>query len=72
MARAAPALVGTSCDSRADHPSGDPTPDRVPPGTTATPGASSSDVESWLAEAGFEDVTLDLSGAIGYFRGRKG
>ena len=36
------------------------------------PGASSSEVESWLAEAGFEDVTLDLSGAIGYFRGRKG
>ena len=36
------------------------------------PGASSADVQNWLAEAGFEDVTLDLSGAIGYFRGRKG
>ena len=35
------------------------------------PGASSTDVRDWLAEAGFEDVTLDLSGAIGYFRGRK-
>ena len=35
------------------------------------PGASSTDVQAWLVEAGFEDVTLDLSGAIGYFRGRK-
>ena len=35
------------------------------------PGASSTDVRAWLAEAGFEDITLDLSGAIGYFRGRK-
>ena len=35
------------------------------------PGASSDDVRTWLAEAGFEDVTLELSGAIGYFRGRK-
>jgi SAM-dependent methyltransferase len=35
------------------------------------PGASSSDVRTWLAEAGLEDVTVDLSGAIGYFRGRK-
>jgi SAM-dependent methyltransferase len=36
------------------------------------PGATSTDVRSWLAEAGLEDVTLELSGAIGYFRGRKG
>ena len=35
------------------------------------PGASSTDVTTWLDEAGFEDVTLELSGAIGYFRGRK-
>ena len=35
------------------------------------PGASSDDVRTWLGEAGFEDVTLELSGAIGYFRGRK-
>jgi hypothetical protein len=35
------------------------------------PGASSKDVHEWLDEAGFEDVTLELSGAIGYFRGRK-
>ena len=28
-------------------------------------------MSTWLAEAGFEDVTLELSGAIGYFRGRK-
>ena len=26
----------------------------------------------WLTEAGLEDVTLELSGAIGYFRGREG
>jgi ubiquinone/menaquinone biosynthesis C-methylase UbiE len=35
------------------------------------PGATTTDVRSWLAEAGLEDVTLELSGAIGYFRGRK-
>lgn len=36
------------------------------------PGASSADVRTWMGAAGFEDVTLELSGAIGYFRGRKG
>ncbi len=35
------------------------------------PGASTSDVRTWLDETGFEEVTLELSGAIGYFRGRK-
>jgi SAM-dependent methyltransferase len=33
------------------------------------PGATRDDVRTWLAEAGFTDVTLELSGAIGYFRG---
>jgi SAM-dependent methyltransferase len=35
------------------------------------PGATSTDVRTWLPAAGLEDVTLELSGAIGYFRGRK-
>jgi SAM-dependent methyltransferase len=33
------------------------------------PGATRHDVRTWLAEAGFTDVTLEMSGAIGYFRG---
>lgn len=33
------------------------------------PGATRSDVRRWLAADGFEQVTLHLSGAIGYFRG---
>jgi SAM-dependent methyltransferase len=36
------------------------------------PGATSTEVRDWLKEAGFEDVALTLSGAIGYFRGVKG
>ena len=36
------------------------------------PGARTTEVRAWLAEAGLEEVTLELSGAIGYFRGRKG
>jgi SAM-dependent methyltransferase len=35
------------------------------------PGATTTDVRSWLAEAGLGEITLDLSGAIGYFRGVK-
>jgi ubiquinone/menaquinone biosynthesis C-methylase UbiE len=31
------------------------------------PGGTASDLERWLAEAGFEDVRLRLSGAVGYF-----
>jgi SAM-dependent methyltransferase len=33
------------------------------------PGATRHDVRRWLGEAGFTDVTLEMSGAIGYFRG---
>jgi SAM-dependent methyltransferase len=33
------------------------------------PGATRHDVRRWLAEAGITDVTLEMSGAIGYFRG---
>jgi SAM-dependent methyltransferase len=33
------------------------------------PGATRHDVRRWMAEAGFTDVTLEMSGAIGYFRG---
>jgi ubiquinone/menaquinone biosynthesis C-methylase UbiE len=36
------------------------------------PGATSTEVRDWLTEAGFMDVALTLSGAIGYFRGVKG
>jgi ubiquinone/menaquinone biosynthesis C-methylase UbiE len=35
------------------------------------PGATSTEVTTWLTEAGFDDVTLSLSGAVGYFRGVK-
>jgi SAM-dependent methyltransferase len=33
------------------------------------PGATRHDVRRWLAEAGFTDISLEMSGAIGYFRG---
>jgi SAM-dependent methyltransferase len=33
------------------------------------PGATADDVRRWLIEAGFVDLTLEMSGAIGYFRG---
>lgn len=33
------------------------------------PGCTSTEVRSWLAEAGFTDVALEISGAMGYFRG---
>ncbi|WP_051277126.1 class I SAM-dependent methyltransferase [Marmoricola sp. URHB0036] len=36
------------------------------------PGASSTDVQNWLAEAGFEDITLDLSGRSGTSAGGRG
>lgn len=32
------------------------------------PSATSTEVRTWLAEAGFTDITLEMSGAIGYFR----
>lgn len=35
------------------------------------PSGTASEVRTWLAEAGYEDVVLELSGAIGYFRGVK-
>jgi ubiquinone/menaquinone biosynthesis C-methylase UbiE len=35
------------------------------------PSATGAEVRTWLAEAGFADITLELSGAIGYFRGRR-
>lgn len=36
------------------------------------PSATRAEVRDWLAQAGFVDVTLRMSGAIGYFRGVKG
>lgn len=33
------------------------------------PSATPDQVRQWLAEAGFSDITLEMSGAIGYFRG---
>jgi ubiquinone/menaquinone biosynthesis C-methylase UbiE len=33
------------------------------------PSATEAEVRTWLGEAGFTDVTLELSGAMGYFRG---
>jgi ubiquinone/menaquinone biosynthesis C-methylase UbiE len=33
------------------------------------PSATRSEVTSWMAEAGYTDVTLQLSGAMAYFRG---
>lgn len=35
------------------------------------PGATQAEVRAWMAEAGFVDVTVTMSGAIGYFRGVK-
>jgi ubiquinone/menaquinone biosynthesis C-methylase UbiE len=35
------------------------------------PSATQAEVRDWLAEAGFEDITLRMSGAIGYFRATK-
>jgi SAM-dependent methyltransferase len=35
------------------------------------PGATRDDVLRWMEEAGFVEVTLEMSGAIGYFRGVK-
>ncbi|MET0997595.1 MAG: methyltransferase domain-containing protein [Marmoricola sp.] len=35
------------------------------------PGATTTDVEDWLVESGFEDISITLSGALGYFRGTK-
>jgi SAM-dependent methyltransferase len=36
------------------------------------PSATKAEVRRWLGEAGFGEVTLEMSGAIGYFRGVKG
>ena len=33
------------------------------------PSATGAEVRTWLDEAGFTDVTLEMSGAMGYFRG---
>jgi len=35
------------------------------------PSATKAEVRDWLAEAGFTDISLRMSGAIGYFRGVK-
>ena len=35
------------------------------------PSATGDEVQTWLAEAGFADITLRLSGAMGYFRAVK-
>jgi hypothetical protein len=35
------------------------------------PGATAAQVHHWLVEAGLVEVTIEISGAIGYFRGRK-
>jgi len=32
------------------------------------PSATALEVRTWLAEAGFTDITLEMSGAMGYFR----
>ena len=32
------------------------------------PGATRAEVTAWLGEAGFTDIALEMSGAIGYFR----
>jgi ubiquinone/menaquinone biosynthesis C-methylase UbiE len=36
------------------------------------PSATAVEVRRWLAEAGFTDITLEMSGAMGYFRAVKG
>jgi ubiquinone/menaquinone biosynthesis C-methylase UbiE len=33
------------------------------------PSATREEVQQWLAEAGFGDITLEMSGPMGYFRG---
>lgn len=33
------------------------------------PSGTAADVRSWLSDAGFAQITLEISGAIGYFRG---
>jgi ubiquinone/menaquinone biosynthesis C-methylase UbiE len=35
------------------------------------PSATGDEVQQWLAEAGFDDITLEMSGAMGYFRAVK-
>ncbi len=35
------------------------------------PGVTGPDLRAWLAAEGLEEITLELSGAMGYFRGRK-
>ena len=35
------------------------------------PMCTSTDVRQWLAAQGVDDVTLEISGPIGYFRGTK-
>ncbi len=35
------------------------------------PSATKDQVRDWLAEAGFAEITLEMSGAMGYFRGVK-
>jgi SAM-dependent methyltransferase len=36
------------------------------------PGATTTEVRTWLEQAGLGEVTVELSGAIGYFRGVRG
>jgi SAM-dependent methyltransferase len=36
------------------------------------PSATKAEVRAWMAEAGFTEVTLEMSGAMGYFRGVRG
>jgi ubiquinone/menaquinone biosynthesis C-methylase UbiE len=35
------------------------------------PSATRAELHHWLAEAGFADITLEMSGAMGYFRARR-
>lgn len=35
------------------------------------PGATAEEVRGWMAEAGYADITLELSGPMAYFRGTK-
>ena len=36
------------------------------------PASTSTEVEHWLGETGFEGISITLSGAVGYFRWTKG
>jgi ubiquinone/menaquinone biosynthesis C-methylase UbiE len=36
------------------------------------PAATTTEVEQWLTEAGLEDISISVSGAIGYFRATRG